>query len=52
MQVARISAVADQLVNHSGPMNEAALRILDGVNYSVASLRGWVFRPATVGGAR
>jgi len=43
VQTNRIQQVSDQLSGQLAPMNESALRILNGANYSMASLRGWVF---------
>ena len=41
-QVARTQAVTQQLVNQSGPMSEASLRVVNGLNYALSQVRGWV----------
>ena len=41
-QVARTQAVTQELVNQSAPMSEASLRIINGLNNSIAQLRGWI----------
>ncbi len=41
-QVARTQVVTQQLVNQSGPMSEASLRVVNGVNYALSQVRAWV----------
>lgn len=41
-QVARTQATTHQLVNQSAPMADAALRLINGLNNSIAQLRGWI----------
>lgn len=41
-QVARTQEITHQLVNQSAPMSEASLRVINGVNYAVSQLRGWI----------
>ena len=41
-QVARTQAVTHQLVNQSGPMSEASLRVVNGLNFALSQVRGWV----------
>lgn len=41
-QVAQTQVVTHQLVNQSGPMSESSLRVINGVNYAVSQLRGWI----------
>ena len=41
-QVARTQAVTQQLVNQSGPMSESSLRVVNGLNYALSQVRGWV----------
>ena len=40
-QVAQTQAVTQKLVNQSGPMSEASLRVVNGVNYALSQVRGW-----------
>ena len=42
VQVYRISNATDQFVNQDSPTAEHSVRILNGVNYSLAGLRGWM----------
>ena len=42
IQVSRTQALTNQLVNVQAPLSDASLRILNGVNYSLAGLRGWM----------
>lgn len=42
LQVSRTSTITDQLVDQYAPLSESSLRVLNGVNYSLASLRGWM----------
>lgn len=41
-QVARTQAVTQQLINQSGPMSDASLRVVNGVNYALSQVRGWI----------
>ncbi|HQZ63993.1 MAG TPA: methyl-accepting chemotaxis protein [Planctomycetaceae bacterium] len=41
-QVSQTQAITHQLVNQSSPMTEASLRIINGVNYGISQLRGWI----------
>ena len=41
-QTARTRTVTHELINRSGPMSDASLRIINGVNYAVSQLRGWI----------
>ena len=41
-QVARTQTTTNQLVNQSAPITEASLRLINGLNNSVAQLRGWI----------
>ena len=41
-QTSRTQAVTHQLINRSGPMSDASLRVINGVNYAVSQLRGWI----------
>ncbi len=43
-QVSRTVAITDQLVDQYAPMSDHSLRILNGLNYSVAGLRGWMLQ--------
>ena len=41
-QVGRTQVVTHQLVNQSGPMTEAGLRVVNGLNFALSQVRGWV----------
>jgi len=41
-QVARTQRVTQELVGKSGPMTEASLRLISGVNNSISQLRSWM----------
>lgn len=40
-QVARTRDVTQQLINQTGPMSDASLRVVNGVNYALSQVRGW-----------
>ncbi len=41
-QTSRTRTVTHELINRSGPMSDASLRVINGVNYAVSQLRGWI----------
>jgi methyl-accepting chemotaxis protein len=42
LQVAQIGALTDQLLKHTSPMNDAALRVLNGMNFACSSMRSYL----------
>ena len=44
-QMARTQAITDKLINQSVPISDHSLRVINGVNYSVSQLRGWMLLP-------
>ena len=40
--VAQTQAVTEKLINQSGPMFEASMRVVNGLNYALSQVRGWI----------